>query len=208
MEPKERIMNLCEEGWKRFYDSKFMKLESYLGKDFSEKVSKPDYRFVWVMNKMNKGKVLDIGFGDGILLKCLFDRGFDCYGVDLSPKTVGCIQKLIPEAKLTQGNIEKLPYENETFDYVVGTEILEHVPNLQKAIEECFRVCKKGGKLLFTVPVGRNCEVSEHLRFFEFYDICDLFEKYNNIEFKICRIPKFVKGDSGVLFAIEVVKNG
>ena len=50
---------------------------------------------------------------------------------------------------------EQLPYDNESFDLVYGNSALHHV-NLQEAVPEIFRVLKKGGRAIFTEPLGEN----------------------------------------------------
>ena len=50
------------------------------------------------------------------------------------------------------GDITDLPIDEETFDYVLCTEVLEHVPEPIKAMKELTRICKKGGKLIITAP--------------------------------------------------------
>ena len=47
---------------------------------------------------------------------------------------------------------ETLPYENESFDIIVGIDILHHV-DIEKSIQECYRVLKTGGKAFFREPV-------------------------------------------------------
>ncbi len=46
-----------------------------------------------------------------------------------------------------------LPYPDGSFDVVVHSDTLEHVPNPLHALGECRRVLKPGGALCFTVPV-------------------------------------------------------
>lgn len=50
------------------------------------------------------------------------------------------------------GDITNLPIENESFDYVLCTEVLEHIFNPIKAINELVRICKKGGTIIITTP--------------------------------------------------------
>ena len=50
------------------------------------------------------------------------------------------------------GDILNLPIEDESFDYVLCTEVLEHVFNPIEAIKELTRICKKGGKIIITTP--------------------------------------------------------
>lgn len=55
-------------------------------------------------------------------------------------------------AEAVVGNALELPYADGTFDCVIASEILEHVPEDDAAIAELVRVLKKGGKLAVTVP--------------------------------------------------------
>jgi SAM-dependent methyltransferase len=50
-------------------------------------------------------------------------------------------------------NLESLSYEADFFDLVLTSETLEHVPNIDKAFSEIYRVLKPGGKHIFTTPV-------------------------------------------------------
>jgi SAM-dependent methyltransferase len=50
-------------------------------------------------------------------------------------------------------NLESLSYEDDFFDLVLTSETLEHVPDIDKAFSEIFRVLKPGGSHIFTTPV-------------------------------------------------------
>ena len=54
--------------------------------------------------------------------------------------------------KIDQGSITALPYADNAFDAVCAFDVVEHVEDDRKAIEELFRVCKPGGKIFITVP--------------------------------------------------------
>ncbi len=56
----------------------------------------------------------------------------------------------------TEENIESLSYADDTFDLLLHSETLEHVSNPGKAMDECRRVIKSGGLILFTTPVVWN----------------------------------------------------
>ena len=51
-----------------------------------------------------------------------------------------------------QGNVYSIPFEAETFDIVVATEVLEHLPGLDRAMREINRVLKIGGSVIASVP--------------------------------------------------------
>lgn len=49
-------------------------------------------------------------------------------------------------------DIQSMPLKNETFDTVLSAEVLEHVPDPEKALREIHRVLKPGGKLVISIP--------------------------------------------------------
>lgn len=49
--------------------------------------------------------------------------------------------------------MHKIPFDENTFDMVIHSDTLEHVPNPVHALYECRRVLKKGGALCFTIPI-------------------------------------------------------
>jgi ubiquinone/menaquinone biosynthesis C-methylase UbiE len=56
------------------------------------------------------------------------------------------------------GMIEKLPYEDEFFDFVMAKHVLEHSSDLNGTMQEIARVLKPQGYLLFAVPQGWHDE--------------------------------------------------
>ena len=47
---------------------------------------------------------------------------------------------------------EKLPYASNSIDFIVSTDVFEHVESLDAVLSECYRVLKDGGKLLVAFP--------------------------------------------------------
>ncbi len=56
------------------------------------------------------------------------------------------------EAEFATGFAEALPYEDDSFDFIVSTDVLEHVNDVAATMAECFRVLKPGGRLLVVFP--------------------------------------------------------
>jgi ubiquinone/menaquinone biosynthesis C-methylase UbiE len=50
-------------------------------------------------------------------------------------------------------DIHAIPYPNDTFDLVIHSDTLEHVPHPIHGLKECLRVLKPGGALCFTIPI-------------------------------------------------------
>jgi SAM-dependent methyltransferase len=60
-------------------------------------------------------------------------------------------------------DIQKLSYDDNSFDIVLHSETLEHIPNPGKALSECNRILKPNGWCFFTVPVIWNRETVERI---------------------------------------------
>ena len=91
-------------------------------------------------------RVLDAGASDGFYLAHLgANRGV---GVNFLS---ACARKINADGYWAAvADVERLPFADRTFDYVICCETLEHVPNQVKTIQELARVCRK--RLIVTVP--------------------------------------------------------
>lgn len=109
-------------------------------------------------------KVIDVGCGAGRHAFEAYRRGADVVAFDRDEaelRSVDTILRAMAEAgeapagasaKVVLGDALKLPYANETFDCVIASEILEHIPSDAAAIAELIRVLKVGGTLAVSVP--------------------------------------------------------
>ncbi|MBI4004609.1 UMP kinase [Candidatus Roizmanbacteria bacterium] len=102
------------------------------------------YRAFLIKIFLNPKTSLDVGCGTGRLVKYLRMLGVDAYGVELSNDVLELAE---PASKpyLRQGDIGRLPYEENQFDLVLTFDVLEHVERskIKKAIEETVRVSRK-----------------------------------------------------------------
>ena len=97
-------------------------------------------------DKLN-GVLLDFGCGSKPYEK-LFINVKNYIGVDL--KIEGREENHQYVDKFYDG--KTIPYEDDTFDSLLSTEVLEHVFNIEEVLKEMNRVLKKGGKALITTP--------------------------------------------------------
>ena len=63
-------------------------------------------------------------------------------------------EKLTDKVILQQGSVIAMPFTSEQFDAVVAVSILEHIKEVNRAIEEIYRVTKHGGKIFLGFPVN------------------------------------------------------
>ncbi len=102
----------------------------------------------------DKTKVLEIGCGEGYILN-QFPRG-ELYGIDLSHTAIARAKdrtKDNPNIKsLSVQNGERTSYKDGTFDVVLCSEVIEHVPHPEKIVAEMIRVAKPDGSIIITFP--------------------------------------------------------
>lgn len=99
--------------------------------------------------KEKKGRVLDLGCGDGDYSVRLKELGFDVKAADLDIarfKNSGKID--FQECDVSK----KLPFADSSFDYILLAEVVEHLKNPYDVIREIGRVLKKEGKLVLSTP--------------------------------------------------------
>ncbi|KKM75534.1 hypothetical protein LCGC14_1389280 [marine sediment metagenome] len=117
-------------------------------------------RFAWVRDILLEnvtGKViLDVGCGEGTLLKMLKDNNNDVFGIDASETGVfSCEQKGLSCA-LADISIDEFPYHNDMFDIVLCFETVEHIESPHHCFWEIKRVLKDKGTFIISIPNPKN----------------------------------------------------
>ncbi|MFW9823519.1 MAG: class I SAM-dependent methyltransferase [Candidatus Thorarchaeota archaeon] len=101
------------------------------------------------------GHVLDAGCGSGIVTRYLVDNGFQVTGIDLSDRMLDLAKSRVPEATIQVGDMTALEFEDGSFDGIVSTYAVFHVPRSEhsKLFLDFHRLLRKGGMFLFSVGV-------------------------------------------------------
>lgn len=96
--------------------------------------------------------ILDVGCGEGLTLERLQQEGIGktLEGIDAVDEALTIGKKLYPKLTLKRGNIYNLQYKDDSIDLILCTEVLEHMDNPKKALEELIRVSRK--YVILTVP--------------------------------------------------------
>jgi 2-polyprenyl-6-hydroxyphenyl methylase/3-demethylubiquinone-9 3-methyltransferase len=100
--------------------------------------------------------VLDAGCGRGFYSSSLCEFSFikKITGIDLREKYLIKARRFITDKRVTlqQADIYTLPFAAETFDFIISSEVMEHLPDDVKALKALHKITKKGGTLIVTVP--------------------------------------------------------
>jgi len=101
-------------------------------------------------------RVLDIGFGSGLLLTKLARKGFKCVGVDNSAEATQALAKKLAQEGLSGESIQfdagDLPFDDGSFDCIIATQFIEHLPGEDTPgfFKEVSRCLAPGGLFLST----------------------------------------------------------
>lgn len=101
-------------------------------------------------------RTLDLGCGEGVFTRELRLRGMEVVGLDLDASAVAAARRnmglLGIEYEALCADAQDVPFEDGSFDQVISTDVLEHVPSPEQAMREVFRLLRPGGKFVATVP--------------------------------------------------------
>jgi SAM-dependent methyltransferase len=98
-------------------------------------------------------EVLDAGAGQGTLSRKLAELGFDVTSTDASPAAVEVLERRAAGRTLI-ADLTSLPFDDASFDAAVLGEVLEHIEDDGRALEEVARVLRPQGILALSVPAN------------------------------------------------------
>jgi SAM-dependent methyltransferase len=125
------------------------------------------------------GNVLDVGCGNSPFKFLLDSNNTKYFGIDIA--YADCFDYKNPNITIFDG--QNIPFENDYFENIISTEVIEHIDNPEKLIAEMYRVLKEGGNCIITLPWSARIHFSPHdyCRYTP-YKLALLFKKFNSIE--------------------------
>jgi len=130
------------------------------------------------------GKILEVGFGSGVMLPSLSRMGDHVFGIDLqsdAPRVQRAMAGLGVRCRLKQGSLMDYEFPAEGFDLIVAVSVLEHIRDLAPVFAKFNRLLKSDGQLLVGMPrVDRFMEKAFAVIGFE------NIEKYHVTDRKTC----------------------
>ena len=97
---------------------------------------------------------LDVGCGEGNFIHHLRRQNVigSLVAVDLDDRKLRLAKWQYPDCTYLNADIKNLNFKDNTFDYVIASEVLEHIPAPLEALQEIQRVAKKDAYFIFSVP--------------------------------------------------------
>ncbi len=134
----------------------------------------------YIPENLKNMQVLDAGCAAGWYTEQLIERHADVWAIDISSKMVAATKRRVgDQAKVIQHDLaERLPFADESMDFIVSSLVLHYVSDWQKLFAEFQRILKKGGSLLFSVhhPM-MDIKLSEHAEYFKREFIVDQWKR-------------------------------
>ena len=137
--------------------------------------------------KTTRGKILDIGCGVGDFLHTMEQQGWECTGVEPSEDAKAIAKKRIKGQLLSSEEQENL--SDGSFDVITMWHVLEHVNALRWQVQQLYRLCKPGGRIIIALPNYKSYDgqyykaawaaydVPRHLNHFNEETIVKIFEE-------------------------------
>jgi len=101
-----------------------------------------------ITRKVGVGTILDVGCGNGLLLRQFLELGWRGVGLDPSPWAKTCARGY----EVVQSTLDRAAFGHDRFEAVTNTAVLEHVAQPRPYVEEVMRILKPGGCAYFNVP--------------------------------------------------------
>ena len=145
-----------------------------------------------IAREFTRPTILDVGCGTGINFSVLAKYG-DTFSSDASEEALS-FSKSRGIDGLVRSNVESLPFLAARFDLVTALDMLEHIDDDLKGLDELLRVTKDGGVLVITVPAygflwSEHDEALHHRRR---YAASELRNKLTNAGFVVERISYYI----------------
>ncbi len=101
-------------------------------------------------------QIADLGCGSGVFSDKLHERGLKCVGLDLSFNLVCVGTETYADTHFVNGDVETQPFADDTFDLVVLSGLVHHLPDPSRCAAEVYRILKPGGHFVAFDPNRRN----------------------------------------------------
>jgi 2-polyprenyl-3-methyl-5-hydroxy-6-metoxy-1,4-benzoquinol methylase len=103
-------------------------------------------------NSATRGSALDIGCATGAGLSALQDAGWIPTGIDINHHAVQIATDSLPGVKILCCNLEQAPFKLESFDLMIFSDVIEHVPDPRPVLRRAFELLRPGGTLVLLTP--------------------------------------------------------
>jgi SAM-dependent methyltransferase len=132
-------------------------------RDFAETLEqfgRPLYEAVFQVAEVGAGTwLLDVGCGPGLAAQLAAQRGAQVAGLDAAEASLKIARERTPNGDFRAGEMEDLPWPDNTFDVVTGFNAFQYAADVVAALQEARRVARPGGRVAMAVwGRAEDCE--------------------------------------------------
>jgi ubiquinone/menaquinone biosynthesis C-methylase UbiE len=179
-----------EAGVRRWYEE--------LWRELPEELDPPDFearRDFLLAHVGADDRVLDLGCGDGPFVPALLEAGAEVTGADVAEGALERARQRAPGARYVRVEPHgPWPFDDEEFTVVWASEVIEHVADTERWVNEVRRVLAPGGRLLVTTPSVERLDEppdprGQHLRFYSASSLRDLLEDmgFGDVDIRVAK---------------------
>jgi len=177
-----------------------------------------------------RDKILEIGCGSGYYTKKIAAKTSNLIAIDISQNYLNKVKFYNPYKIIDYVccPAEKLPFNKNSFDKILMSEVIEHLLDLEKGINESWRVLKPGGKMIISTPnkysylnilyhlkltIKNPPFVEEHIKEFSGEELKVLLkkhfilEKFYYVNYFPFYLPKFLLNKIGLQRTNKTIQN-
>ena len=104
------------------------------------------------ISKLQSGRILDVGCGNGNLFTYLAEDKYELFGIDFCENMIAEAKRNCRNAIFSVADAENIPFDDDSFDIIVCNASFHHYVHPNKVLKEMHRVLKDEGKLLIGDP--------------------------------------------------------
>jgi len=125
-------------------------------KDYFKNYKEQSFKWLFWSSVVRKytnkeSKILELGCTYGYLFKHL--KGYkNLFGIDISKHAINVAKTLNQKAIFETQDVQDLKFPKNNFDLILAIDVLEHLPNPKKGIQEISKVLKPNGILIISTP--------------------------------------------------------
>ena len=163
----------------------------------------PQYDIYRAISKVVSGKVADIGFGTGFGMHLLAQNA-EVTGYEVDKGSIDFAQSVFPYLTFKQGDIRK-GIEGK-FDFVIIIDVIEHIKQDKKALENVRAMLNPDGKLILSTPnrLSRYRKSSNHIREYAPKELEGILKRifFNKVELRDYQLKPLVNQYENPIIAI------
>lgn len=133
-----------------------------------------------VTSELCRGRVIELGCGEGALAARIAERGLEVVGVDLSERKISTARLAHAHIPFIHSDILDLDLPSASFDTAVLAELLEHVTERpgEEILRTAWRLLRPGGRLVVSVPNEDCVPHRNHLRQFDRKRLAEMLQPF------------------------------